>query len=202
MSISTKASRQRPAFAVGPQHAPKRRVTQGAINKMAELRQQGVSYQEIGARLGCSERTARRYVGNVQPQLQLPEALPEPEEQDPEEMRRWLARWYSLKLYNSKDYPPPRLSVTWMAEATRTLNEELAEVPALILDLMMKDPALRMRFLREKLALLYGSYRGWVNFEMEFGFLDLEPAAATWKPLRDCPPATEEDLEALGDFEF
>jgi len=177
-------------------------VTQGAINKMAELRQQGVSYQEIGARLGCSERTARRYVGNVQPQLQLPEALPEPEEKDPGEMRRWLARSYSLQLYNSKDYPPPRLSVTWMAEAIRTLEEKLQEVPALILELMMKDPAMRMRFAREKLGLLYGNYRSCVDFEMEFGHLDLEPAAANWKPWSECPPATEEDLEELGDFEF
>ena len=54
------------------------RVTQGMVNRMAELRRQGLTFQEIGARVGCSERTARRKVGQVEPQINLPQRGPEP----------------------------------------------------------------------------------------------------------------------------
>ena len=35
----------------------RRRVTQEMIDQMAELRRQGLSFAEIGARVGCSDRT-------------------------------------------------------------------------------------------------------------------------------------------------
>lgn len=51
----------------------RRRVTQEKVDQMAHLRRQGLTFADIGARLGCSERTARRYAGRVEPRLQLPE---------------------------------------------------------------------------------------------------------------------------------
>ena len=40
---------------------------------MAELRREGLGFAEVGARRGFSERTARRFVGKVEPRLTLPQ---------------------------------------------------------------------------------------------------------------------------------
>lgn len=45
----------------------RRRITQETIDQIGDLRRQGHTFAEIGARLGYSERTARRYVGNAEP---------------------------------------------------------------------------------------------------------------------------------------
>lgn len=196
MSRTTKANRERPGAAVGPEHAPKRRVTQGAINKMAELRQQGVSYQEIGARLGCSERTARRYVGQVQPQLHLPEAVPEPELQDPQRMREALARELSNTLYNYRPSPQPSLSVTFMAEATKLIQGGLEEVPPLTLELMQQDEELRKNFLRSTVGAMYADYKQWTEWGEEwYGRLPVE-SVVTWRPFagRRKPYFTDDDF--------
>jgi len=175
-------------------------VTQGAINKMAELRQQGVSYQEIGARLGCSERTVRRYVGHVQPRLQIPPTITESEAQDPREMRSWLARHFVDWAYRFNGYPAPRLSIAFMAEAARDIEERLEGLPALTLELLMKDSTLRVRFLKEALGWLYRSYRGTVLFEASFGHMTVEDAAATWTA-RDIPAeSADDDTDELGEF--
>lgn len=182
MSRTTKASRERPAAAVGPHNAPRRRVTQGAIDKMAELRQQGVSYREIGARLGCSERTARRYVGQVQPQLHLPEAVPVPEVQEPRQMREALARELSNTLYNHRPSPQPSLSVAFMAEATKLIQEGLEEVPPLTLELMQMDEELRKNFLRSAVGALHADYKQWTEIgEIAYGRLPIE-SVVTWRP--------------------
>jgi AraC-like DNA-binding protein len=51
--------------------APKRagRVNQRMINRMQELKQQGVTLEEIARQVGCSERTVRRHTEGVTPQL-------------------------------------------------------------------------------------------------------------------------------------
>lgn len=50
---------------------PKRggRVNQRMINRMQELKQQGVTLKEIARQVGCSERTVGRHTGGVTPQL-------------------------------------------------------------------------------------------------------------------------------------
>ena len=87
MPKTTKKTRHRPKGTIAVSGAARRRVTQESIDQMAVLRRQGLPFEEIGARVGCSERTARRYAGRVQPQLHLPEANPEPEVEDPRRMR-------------------------------------------------------------------------------------------------------------------
>src|SRR3989304_4120277 len=80
----------------------RQRVEQSTIDKMAEFRRQGVSFQEIGARLECSERTARRYVGNVQPHLVLPATKPDAE-RDPRFLREKLLTEFLDLLYRDPE---------------------------------------------------------------------------------------------------
>jgi hypothetical protein len=185
MGSTTQARRMRPDAAKGSQPAPKRRVTQESINEMAALRRQGLTFQGIGARLGCSERTARRYVGQVRSQLQLPEAVPESTVEEPHRMRDWLARFFSNILYHYKGYPEPSLSVAFLAEATRLIEESLEALPALTLELLMNDPALRIRFLKEATGSLYLSYRHSVRFEVELGHMEPAEAARLWARNRE-----------------
>ncbi len=56
---------------------------------MTALRRQGFTFKEIGTRIGCSDRTARRYAGRVQPQLRLPGAE-ENVEADPRALREHI----------------------------------------------------------------------------------------------------------------
>jgi len=181
--------------ALGSQQAPKRRVTQGTINKMAELRRQGVSYREIGARLGCSERTARRFVGQVKSQLVLPQAEAERGAQDPGRMRGWLARHFSEQLYHEKCFPEPRLSVMFLAESARLVEKQLEALPQLTLELLMQDSALRDRFLREAVGSLYSSFRSSVLFGIGLDHLDPGEAARQWARDRELPerPAPDDD---------
>lgn len=198
MSSPTNASGEQLLAAVQPQHAPKRRVTQGTINKMAELRRQGMSYLEIGARLGCSERTARRFVGQVVPHLELPQAEPESGAQDPDRMRGWLARHFSDQLYHDKSFPEPRLSVTFLAESAHLVEERLEALPELTLELLMKDKDLRVRFLRESVGTLYSDFSSSVRFGVGLCRLDPSEAARQWARDRELPerPAPDDDGSA------
>jgi hypothetical protein len=149
---------------------------------MAALRRQGLTFKEIGQRVGGSERTARRYAGRVQPQLHLPSAHPEPEVEDPHQIRERLARWFSDFLYKQNGNPRPRESVTFLAEATRMLRERLDATDPLTLELMVKDVELRKRFLLEVVGRLYSDYKLIVHFDIEFGQMSPSQAAAGWRP--------------------
>lgn len=47
-------------------------MNQGLVNRMVTLRRQGFPHREIAEKVGCSERTVRRYTRGVTPQLELP----------------------------------------------------------------------------------------------------------------------------------
>jgi hypothetical protein len=160
---------------------------------MAALRRQGLTFKEIGQRVGSSERTARRYAGRVQPQLQLPPANLEPEVEDPHQMRERLARWFSDLLYQLNDHPRPRESVTFLAEATSMLRERLDATDPLTMELMIKDGELRKRFVLEVVGRLYSDYKLMVHFDIEFGQVSTSQAAARWRPLRERPVLEEVD---------
>ena len=68
---------------------------------MAELRRQGLGFAEVGARRGFSEKTARRYVGKVEPRLTLPQGDAEPET-DPRALRERFAQDFLEILYRDK----------------------------------------------------------------------------------------------------
>lgn len=158
--IASKRTSRREATVRG-RDATRHRVTQETVDKMAALRRQGLTFQEIGQRVGSSERTARRYAGRVQPQLHLPSAHPEPEVEDPRQMRERLARWFSDFLYKLNDHPRPRESVTFLGEATRLMRERLDATDPLTLELMAKDVELRKRFVLEVVGSSTVTTRSW-----------------------------------------
>jgi hypothetical protein len=193
--VSRNASkrRSRREATVRASDATRHRVTQETIDQMAALRRQGLTFQEIGQRVGCSERTARRYAGRVQPQLHLPSANPEPEVEDPRQMRERLARWFSDFLYKLNEDPRPRESVTFLGEATRMMRERLEETDPLTLELMLKDVELRKRFVVEVVGRLYSDYKLIVHMDVEFGQMSTSQAAAGWRPPRERPVIEPED---------
>src|SRR2546425_4382502 len=77
------------------------RVSQEDIDAMAELRHEGLGFAEVGARRGFSERTARRFVGKVEPRLTLPQGDAEPET-DARALRERFARDFLEILYRDK----------------------------------------------------------------------------------------------------
>jgi hypothetical protein len=164
----------------------RRRVTQEMIDQMAELRRHGLSFTEIGARVGCSDRTARRYVGHVEAQLQLPQRNPEPKADDPRQMGESLALSFSEVLYSLRNSPRPRESVSFLAESNRMIQERLAGMDPLTLKLLLRDPELRTRFLREVVGHLHVDFRSWIRFDEGFG-VDAIASAASWLPPRERP---------------
>jgi len=197
MSKMTKKRRTRPSSGGKPTGATRQRVSQETIDEMARLRRQGLTCQKIGQRVGCGERTVRRYVKQVLPQLHLPQGRPEPKVEDPRKMRERLARGFSEALYRSDEYPRPRASVAFLAEGTRLIEEKLDRLPSLTLELMTKDSALRGRFLVETVGALYQDYRSYVRLECQLGPMMPDEAAARWHPLNERPELQDEDDEEL-----
>lgn len=179
----------------------RRRVTQEMINQMTELRRQGVTHKEIGERLGCSERTSRRCVGKVEPQLRLPGPDSEPEVGDPRQVREELARWFSEAVYNAQCHPRPRESVAFLAESNRLILDRLADMDHLTSALLHRDPELRRRFLREVLGPLYADFHLHVTFDANIGCIETSVSAAGWRPPRERPPAPVIDEDEIDDYE-
>lgn len=198
--IASKGRSRREATVRGTD-ATRHRVTQETVDQMAALRRQGLTFKEIGRRVGSSERTARRYAGRVQPQLQLPPANLEPEVEDPHQMRERLARWFSDFLYKLNDHPRPRESVTFLAEATRMLRERLDATDPLTMELMVKDVELRKRFVLEVVGRLYSDYRLMVHFETEFGQMSPSQASAGCRPPHERPVIEPDDDDCVPEDE-
>jgi hypothetical protein len=171
----------------------RRRVNQESVDAMAELRRQGLTFKEIGARLGCSERTARRYARRVEPQIQLPPPTPEPEPEDPRRLRERLARWFSDFLYEFPGDPRPRESVRFLAEANRMIGERLGLLDPLTLELLSKDVGLRRRFLKETIGQLYGDFRSHVQWDAQWTMLDTAASATNWIPPGEQPVIYADD---------
>jgi len=193
--------RSRREATVRSSDATRHRVTQETVDEMAALRRQGLTFQEIGQRVGSSERTARRYAGRVKPHLQLPPANLEPEVEDPHQMRERLARWFSDLLYKLNDHPRPRESVTFLGEATRMMRERLEATDPLTLELMIKDVELRKRFVVEVVGRLYSDYKLILHMDVEFGQMSPSQAAAGWRPPRERPVIEPEDDDCFKEDE-
>lgn len=148
--------------------------------------------REIAEKVDRSERTVRRYVGQVEVELRLPEQKKEPNKAEPQQMRGQLARSFSDTLYNLQDDPRPRESVRFLAEANRLIQEQLANTDPLTLEHLLDDPELRTRFLREVVGYLYVDFRSWIRFDEGF-CVDACESAASWRPPRERPALDLED---------
>ena len=169
------------------------RVTQGMVNRMAELRRQGLTFQEIGARVGCSERTARRKVGQVEPQINLPQRGPEPE-RDPDVLRERLARIFAAHLQKGWERWP---SARFVAEANRQFQERLAEMDAQTLHLVSVDPRVRSKLFLEVAGPLYRDFVSVTRMREQLAGSGLDLSQMEWRPPRErkCEPP-EDDEEA------
>ena len=193
--------------------AMRRRVTQETIDQMAEFRRQGLTHKEIAERTGCSERTSRRYVGKVEPQLRLPERNPEPEAEAPRQMRERFASEFLEILHRDERLRsftlrwrkvdedtheaiwggPP--SILFLSEAERLIRERLDGIGDLALRLLARDKQSQRRFLREVIGSLYADYVQWHQFAQNFGEIGED-----WRPPQERPPSEEIDEDDLDYF--
>jgi hypothetical protein len=176
-------------------------VTQETIDEMAALRRQGLPFEQVGVRVGCSERTARRYVGHVEPELSLPPSKTEPNAQDPRQLCARLLSEFLDALYRDKHLRsltvvwrnvdettkeaiwggPP--SILFLNEAERLLQERLDEMRPRALTFLAQDNRSKGRFLREVVGHLYWDYAHWHRFAQNFG-----ETGEDWRPPRERPP--------------
>jgi hypothetical protein len=187
-------------------------VTQEAIDEMAALRRQGFTFRDIGARLGCSERTARRFAGKVEPRFQLPQGNPEPEA-DPRALRERLAsafleilyaderlrsltlRWQKVDETTQKAIWGGPPSILFLSEAERLIRERLDGIGDLALRPLARDKQSQRRFLREVIGSLYADYVQWHQFAQNFG-----ETGEDWRPPQERPPSEEIDEDDLDYF--
>ena len=183
------------------------RVSQEDIDAMAELRREGLGFAEVGARRGFSERTARRFVGKVEPRLTLPQGEAEPET-DPRALRERFAREFLEILYRDErlnaltmrlrkigpdaeiaEYGGPP-SILFLNEAERLLRERLESMGVLALRLLARTKQLQARFLRETVGSLYSDYVLWHKIANKFG-----KTGEDWRPPRERPQLEPEEGE-------
>jgi hypothetical protein len=174
-------------------------VNQTILDRMAALRRQGLTFRDIAEQVGCSERTARRYAGQVRPELRLPQARPE-RATDPRALRDQLLREFVDLLY--RDRLLRSLTVTWhqvgedtwdpeyggppstlfLSEAERLLRERLEAIGPLALRLLTEDARSKPRFIREVIGKLYRDYVAWHRFSQNLG--GPFPTGEHWRPPR------------------
>ena len=181
------------------------RVSQEDIDAMAELRRQGLGFAEVGARRGFSEKTARRFVGKVEPRLTLPQGAAEPET-DPRALRERFARDFLEILYRDRqlnaltmrlrkigpdaeiaEYGGPP-SILFLNEAERLIRERLDSMGVLALRLLARTKQLQARFLRETVGSLYSDYVAWHRIANRFG-----KTGEDWRPPRERPHLEPEE---------
>lgn len=199
-------------------HADQRsrhRVTQEALDEMATLRRQGLPFRDIGTRLGCSERTARRYAGRVRPQLRLPQAGPDLET-DPRALRERLAAEFIELLYRDKrlrsmtvtwhridhstheaEYGGPP-SILFLSEAERLLRDRLDSLGDLALKLLARDQRSKRRFVREVVGSLYWDYVWWHQLAENLPSAELG-TGEDWRPPRERPPVQDIPVDDFDD---
>ena len=178
---------------VGPESRSgpsRRRVTQETVDAMEHLRRQGLTFEEIGARLGCSERTARRYAGNVEPRIELPAKRPR---LDPEALREQLTEHFARAAWSGwKRWP----STEFVNEVNRQLEERLAAMRPETLRLLAEDPRMRGQLFAQIAVPLYRDFRTYQQVNDFFGMLpDRAPLfwlpAERWK--KGLPDESDED---------
>lgn len=157
--------------------ATSHRVTQEALDRMAGLRRQGATLQDVAAQLGCSERTVRRYAGRVERQL-VPPSPQIPEDTDAQ--RAALVGWYTKMLGRLWDRFP---SVALVDEAVRQLVERIRSLRPETVRLLMQSPKMQFQLFREAVGPLFSDYAA---FEQVVHFLQQLPdhKPLFWRPGR------------------
>lgn len=199
-----------------PAAPTRRRMNQERIDQAGALRAKGVSYAEIGERVGCSERTVRRIAANVRPELHLPSANPD-REGDPRALReRFLSEWMEvlhadtrLRSVTAREEPDPTSdsrtlyfydcppSILFLNEAERQLKERLNKLGNLTLQLMAREKQSQRRFVDEEVGDLYWDYYNGHLLSQNFG-----GTGDDWRPPSErlpIPKPEHEDPYGLDD---
>ena len=170
-----------------------RRVTQTVVDRMAELRRQGVTFVDIGARVDRSERTARRYVGHVQPQVVLPSAQPETESNSPKELRATLEKRLATFLHRGWERWP---SAAFLAETSRVGVERLAQTDVHTLRLLARDAKVWNQFIMEVVGPLYKDLAICRSIHETMQQVSVSNKPFLWRPPRERPdPKDDEEVE-------
>ena len=140
-----KPGRSGPDQAIRAGRPTRHRVTQKMVDQMAQLRREGLTFKDIGARLACNERTVRRHVGHVRPQIEAPQDKPRPDV-DLGRARARLAREFAFLLQDEFELCQ---SVTLVDEANWRLQRRLARAHPETLQLLTQDQRMRWRFFME-----------------------------------------------------
>jgi len=161
-----------------PKRAGGQRVDQEKIDQMVLLRRQGLGYEEIAKRVGCSVRTVQRYVKNVEPELRIPQPN-EQRERDPRVLRQQILRQLMDELFGDNqlagldftrfedtgedeapfDGPP---SIRFLNEAERLLRAALHSCGDDTVRLIASSTEAQRMFVAETIGTLRDDYRRWV----------------------------------------
>lgn len=145
---------------------------------MVALRRKGINLKEIGRRFGFSERTVRRYVGNIEPALLVPQPN-EQHELEPRVIRRQILRHITDELLRDNqlagldltlfddtaehtarlDGPPP---MRFLNEAESLLRRALASCGDDTVRLIASSTEAQQMFVTETISALQADYRRWV----------------------------------------
>lgn len=172
-----------------PRRREGRRVTQGVVDQMAELRRQGLTFADIGARVGRSEKTARRYVGHVEPRIQLPNAQQDLDVEDPRELRAGLGKRFSSILHGGWDRWP---SAAFLAESNRQLEERLAQTDLQTLRVLAQDPKVRSQFFLEVVGPLYKDFASCQNVHQMIQEVSFRNQPFLWRPPHERQSLTDD----------
>ena len=167
-----------------------RRITQTIVDRMAELRRQGVTFVDIGARVGRSERTARRYVGHVQPQVVLPGAQQETESDNPKELRATLEKRLAMFLHRGWEKWP---SAAFLAETNRVGVERLAQTDVHTLRLLVRDAKVWNQFIMEVVGPLYKDFAACRRIHETMQQVSFSHEPFLWQPPRERPAPKDDD---------
>lgn len=161
------------------------RVTQPIANRMAALRREGLTFQQIGQRVGCSARTARRWVGHVVARIEVPRTEPVTEP-DPKKLRVNLAKVYAKALMEGWDKWP---SASFIAEGNRQFEERLEKADPQTLRLLARDGRIQTQFFLEVVGPIYSDFTTYRHAHEI-----VQRTSFTNKPFFWKPPHEREDL--------
>jgi hypothetical protein len=176
-------------------------MDQEVVDRMTALRRQGISFKAIAQRVGVSERSARRWVGKVPPQVHAPAADDAPTG-DPRVIREYLLDEFMTLLHSNEELRSvtvewtrvgPRYSecfdatyggppsILFLSEAEKLLRGRLEKLEPRSLKLLANSAQSKRRFLREVVGPLFSDYVGWHRFAFAnpSGYLE---SGEDWRP--------------------
>ena len=129
-----------------------RRVNQDVLDEMHRLRRSGYANREIAEKVGRSERTVRRYVGEVEPDVKL----------RPDFGATELMAWFYEKILVDRRSLVAAVLKEWgevfelgvdaVDETTRALREHVRALDEITIKKMAADESYRLEFYEEFMA--------------------------------------------------